>query len=92
MKSSDINIVKSQNAGEIIFELTEQNKEDVSKLRNFDLVYFLCPQCNKHTERPVPYYRYKVGLPVCYNCRKENTKKKISESEVKTRNKDKKDE
>ena len=88
-KSNDINIVKSQNAGEIIFELTEQNKEDVPKLRNFDLVYFLCLQCNKYTERPVPYYRYKVGLPVCYNCRKENTKKKLTESSIKARNKDK---
>ena len=88
-KSNDINIVKSQNAGEIIFELTEQNKEDVSKLRNFDLVYFLCPQCSQHTDRPVPYYRYKVGLPVCYSCRKENMKKKISESEIKARNKSK---
>lgn len=89
MKSSDINIVKSQNAGEIIFELTEQNKNDVQKLRNFDLVYFLCPQCNQNTERPVLYYRYKIGLPVCYNCRKENTKKKLSESSIKARNKDK---
>lgn len=91
-KSNNIDIVKSQNAGEIIFELTEQNKNEVPKLRNFDLVYFLCPQCNKYTERPVPYYRYKVGLPVCYNCRKENMRKKISESEIKTRNKNKEDE
>ena len=91
-KSNNIDIVKSQNAGEIIFELTEQNKNDIKKLRNFDLVYFLCPQCNQYTERPVPYYRYKVGLPVCYNCRKENTKKKISESEIKTRNKNKENE
>lgn len=88
-KSNNIEIVKSQNAGEIVFELTEQNKEDVPKLRNFDLVYFLCPQCNRNTERPVPYYRYKVGLPVCYNCRKENTKKKLSESSIKARNKNK---
>lgn len=91
-KSNNIEIVKSQNAGEIIFELTEQNKNDIPKLRNFDLVYFLCPQCNQHTERPVPYYRYKVGLPVCYNCRKENMRKKISESEIKTRNKNKENE